>query len=504
MSPFDHLDPSAQRTTADAVGQMRLRGADRVGTEHLLLALLLDADGLGSAVLAPVASHHAVWRRLDTAATPNPADEPFAGHHAVPGYTDPARRVVEEAVAHARARGDDRAGVGDLLLTLLAGQDHAATATLADLGVDLDEARRTATGLADLPAQRPLPDRAHRDDRARERASRTEWYLGRYDEHAVDVAGLARDLARAHNRTPGTEHLLLALVEKDAVTAHALDATGSSAADAARLLSRMRGADDEPSDRLHALTSPARRALEAAVRLAHRHGDESAEPVHVLAALLATEGHLAAVVLETSGVDVRVAGDLCRGRLSARSGGGEPAPPIPTADPAPALPGGSPLVSALGAPTRAVLARAGAGAARRGRADVGTVDLLLALLDEDPDRDVAAAVLDAVGARRDVLARHVGAFDAAGREAPTPDMVHTAPARRALEGAVTEAEVLGHDTATTAHLLLAVLAERSRVTDAVLAALDVDPAGLRDQVLAQLTGPAHDMGGDDQGRGAGT
>jgi Clp amino terminal domain, pathogenicity island component len=87
-------------------------------------------------------------------------------------FDDEARRVVVAAQETARSAGNDRIGLGHLVLALVADEAGTAARAVAAQGLDLDTVRRTAT--ATLPAAGgPAPDMVPFDDRAREALEQT-------------------------------------------------------------------------------------------------------------------------------------------------------------------------------------------------------------------------------------------------------------------------------------------------------------------------------------------
>jgi ATP-dependent Clp protease ATP-binding subunit ClpC len=128
--------PRAQQILTRADGESRGLGHDRVGTEHILLALAREPDGIAARILG---EHHlgaeavrdAVRRALEEAvesppaapAPPAPAvrrAQPFAAapdHVGVPLAPD-ARRVLGRALAAALADGRDELTAEDLRAAL--------------------------------------------------------------------------------------------------------------------------------------------------------------------------------------------------------------------------------------------------------------------------------------------------------------------------------------------------------------------------------------------------
>ena len=110
-------------------------------------------------------------------------------------FDDEARQVVVAAQEAARSAGNDRIGLGHLLLALVGDEEGTAARSVAAQGMDLDAVRRTATATLAAPSG-PVPDLVPFDDRSREVL-----------ERAFQVA------IRAGAESVGAAHLLLALLE---------------------------------------------------------------------------------------------------------------------------------------------------------------------------------------------------------------------------------------------------------------------------------------------------
>jgi ATP-dependent Clp protease ATP-binding subunit ClpA len=128
--------PRAQQVLARADGESRGLGHDRVGTEHILLALAREDSGVATRILSEhrlgaEALRDAVRRSLEEAVEPPPAApsesppalrraQPFAqapGHLGVP-LADDARRAIGRALAAALADGRDELTAADLRAAL--------------------------------------------------------------------------------------------------------------------------------------------------------------------------------------------------------------------------------------------------------------------------------------------------------------------------------------------------------------------------------------------------
>jgi hypothetical protein len=125
-------------------------------------------------------------------------------------------------------------------------------------------------------------------------------------------------------------------------------------------------------------------------------------------------------------------------------------------------------------PARTVMVAAQDEARALGQSHVGTVHVLLGLL--QADRGVAASALAAMGVEPDA----VRALAPAGTESPSDQLPFSPEVKKTLELALREALTLKHDYIGTEHLLLAL------ADDEVLRGLGVDGASVRAEVQRQL------------------
>jgi ATP-dependent Clp protease ATP-binding subunit ClpC len=110
-----------------------------VGTEHLLLALIREGEGVGSAVLENLGVNaHAVRDSVEgvvkkgRGSTPTGPDLP---------YTSRAKKVLELAMSEARLLGHNYVGSEHLLLGLVGEEKGIAAQVLMDAGLRLETAR---------------------------------------------------------------------------------------------------------------------------------------------------------------------------------------------------------------------------------------------------------------------------------------------------------------------------------------------------------------------------
>ncbi len=125
---------------------------DRLGPEHLLLALVEEGGGVASTVLAEQRIVVEDLRKLAEAAAPmGRSTEPRTD---LP-YTSRAKRVFEYTMSEAKALRHNYVGTEHLLLALLHPDSTPAVTVLNGLGVTLENARAIVARLR--PPQGPEP-----------------------------------------------------------------------------------------------------------------------------------------------------------------------------------------------------------------------------------------------------------------------------------------------------------------------------------------------------------
>ena len=107
-----------------------------IGTEHLLLAVVRDEDGLGARVLSDLGIPLPEVRSAVEVVAREAAEEPVQI-----GLTPRAKKVIELAVDEARQLGHHSVGSEHLLLGLVREGGGIAGGVLETMRVDLDRAR---------------------------------------------------------------------------------------------------------------------------------------------------------------------------------------------------------------------------------------------------------------------------------------------------------------------------------------------------------------------------
>ncbi len=189
-----------------------------VGTEHILLALIREGEGIAAAVLTNLnVDLEEIQQKIEE--TVKKGKEAAAAGPDLP-YTSRAKKVLEFAMSEVRELNHSYVGTEHLLLGLLREEKGIAAQVLTDAGVSLERARAETLRLLGTE----MPSGAGR-------AGRT---LSSFrDTHAgAAIFHLAAEEAReAGAADPGPEHVLLGVL-RFMETAPA----GSAAAELAQLL----------------------------------------------------------------------------------------------------------------------------------------------------------------------------------------------------------------------------------------------------------------------------
>jgi ATP-dependent Clp protease ATP-binding subunit ClpC len=135
---FERFTDKARRIVVVSQEEARLLDHDYIGTEHLLLGLLL-VDDLGGHLLAGRGlTHEEARARVEAGSQPRHREP----HGHIP-FTPRAKKALEMALREAVALGDHFIGSEHLLLGLLKEGQGMAAEILVAHGIELDEIRRT-------------------------------------------------------------------------------------------------------------------------------------------------------------------------------------------------------------------------------------------------------------------------------------------------------------------------------------------------------------------------
>jgi ATP-dependent Clp protease ATP-binding subunit ClpC len=200
---FERFTDKARQCVVLAQEEARLLDHNYIGTEHLLLGLAREADGIAAHALQRLGiTLDAVRADVTTIIGAGPAAAP-SGH--IP-FTPRAKKVLELSLREALQLGHNYIGTEHILLGLVREGEGVAAQILVGRGADLARVREVVVGLLPSGAARPAG-------------------AGRRTPAADEVLESAAQLAGGG--PVGTHHLLEALARtEDAVAARALVALG--------------------------------------------------------------------------------------------------------------------------------------------------------------------------------------------------------------------------------------------------------------------------------------
>jgi ATP-dependent Clp protease ATP-binding subunit ClpA len=148
---FERFTPRARQVVVLAQEESRRLGHNYIGTEHVLLGVLREADGLGAKVLVEMGvSLDAVRQEVEAKIGPGGATP--SGH--IP-FTPRAKKSLELALREALQLGHNYIGTEHVLLGLLREGEGMAAEVLCLMGVGLDAAR--AKVIESLAGFKPPP-----------------------------------------------------------------------------------------------------------------------------------------------------------------------------------------------------------------------------------------------------------------------------------------------------------------------------------------------------------
>jgi len=181
-------------------------GQRYVGTEHILLSMIGEGEGVGTAVLIALdIDLKAIKRTIEETVDAQPGRRENAVRPAGRdlSYTSRAKKVLEMAMSEARDLSCRYIDTGILLLGLLREEKGIAAQVLTAAGVTLDRARAETLKLA---GSEPLP-------KTESPGGRSGGY--NFTDRVRTILHLAREeAARLGHEYVGTEHILLGLVRE--------------------------------------------------------------------------------------------------------------------------------------------------------------------------------------------------------------------------------------------------------------------------------------------------
>jgi ATP-dependent Clp protease ATP-binding subunit ClpC len=141
---FNRFTERARKVIILAKEEARRFNHDYVGTEHLLLGLVREGEGVAAAVLQKMGiSLENIRIEIEKLVQPGPSTQVLGD---IP-FTPRAKKVLELSAEEARSLGHNYIGTEHLLLGLIKEGEGVASQVLLNLGLDLEKVRNEVMGL---------------------------------------------------------------------------------------------------------------------------------------------------------------------------------------------------------------------------------------------------------------------------------------------------------------------------------------------------------------------
>src|SRR5579885_893622 len=297
---FDKFTERARKVLSLAHEEAVRLGHTYIGSEHILLGLVRDGDGVGARVL----QHLGVDLNQAREVVKELAEKEVQQEPAWSGLNAEGKQVIERAMEEARLLNHHYIGTEHLLLALVKFPESMSARALQKLGVGADQIRIETVQMLSQTSQ---PRRSSFIQRIRGSAEATQQSRDRFDkfdEQARQVLALAQEEAqRFQHNYIGTEHLLLGLVRLGESTAgQVLNRLGVQLQHVRDAIEFIIGRGDRVVLGEIGLTPRAKKVIELAVDEARRLNHHYIGTEHLLLGLVREGEGIAAGVLESLGV----------------------------------------------------------------------------------------------------------------------------------------------------------------------------------------------------------
>ncbi|MBM3248449.1 MAG: ATP-dependent Clp protease ATP-binding subunit [Candidatus Omnitrophica bacterium] len=141
---FNRFTERARKVIILAKEEARRFNHDYIGTEHLLLGLVREGEGVAAAVLQKLGvSLENIRIEIEKLVQPGPSTQVLGD---IP-FTPRAKKVLELSAEEARSLGHNYIGTEHLLLGLIKENEGVASQVLLNLGLDIEKARNEVMSL---------------------------------------------------------------------------------------------------------------------------------------------------------------------------------------------------------------------------------------------------------------------------------------------------------------------------------------------------------------------
>jgi ATP-dependent Clp protease ATP-binding subunit ClpC len=151
---FGRFTDEARRVLAVAQQEARTLNHNRTGTEHLLLGLVQEREGIAAEALESLGISLDAVRQQVEKITGQVREAPAPSHNQ---YTLRAKKALDLSLREALQLGHHHIGTEHILLGLLRESEGPAAQVLVELGADLAQVRKQVLRLLDDPQGEPGP-----------------------------------------------------------------------------------------------------------------------------------------------------------------------------------------------------------------------------------------------------------------------------------------------------------------------------------------------------------
>jgi ATP-dependent Clp protease ATP-binding subunit ClpA len=482
---FDKFTERARRVLQLAQEEAQRFNHNYIGTEHILLGLIREYDGVAGRVLNNMGVELPDVRARVEAAIGS-SERIVRGEI---GLTPRAKRIIELAVDESRRLNHHYIGTEHLLLGLVRLGEGTAAEVLDSLGFSLEKVRAQVIEVLKSSSSR-FSSSGHFAGHG-EVADLFSWFTEagqRAQQYAQEEAQL---LGHMHI---GTEHLLLGLLRTRGIASQVLGDLGMTldeARAAVEALSNHKGGNlwDKADEK--SVTDETKGAIQAAVQEARDLGHTYIDTEHLLLGALRDGSGIIIDVLKSFNLTLDVVRARIIGLMPTAGGQSEPGGgPISEQEgrwfsgSSPAAQGRQRRFDAFTESAREVLQLAQEESHRFNHNYIGTEHILLGLVRQG--NGVAARVLSNLGIELTKVRSAVEFIIGRGDRMVMGDIGLTPRAKRVIELAVDEARRLNHNYIGTEHLLLGLVREGEGIAAGILESLGVSLDRTRAQTLRVL------------------
>lgn len=300
---FDKFTERARKVLSLAQEEAQRFQHNYIGTEHLLLGLVREGEGVAAHVLVNLGVQlNTVRQRVEFII--GRGDRIILGNI---GLTPRAKKVIELAVEEARRLNHHYIGTEHLLLGLVSEGEGIASGVLESLGVNLERVRqetlrvlKQSTGTID--EEEIVPGNTLQ---WKTTSNFDDYQFTRQVENVLSLA--QEESLRLQHNYLGTEHILLGLIrEEGSAASHILKSFGADLGRTRSGIETFVGRGERTQPGAVPLTPLARAQIHLAADEANRMGNGTIATEHLLLGLLREGEGVASSILGSIGVNLEM------------------------------------------------------------------------------------------------------------------------------------------------------------------------------------------------------